>query len=98
MLIATAADPRDVPVHQLLQRILCVIVDHPGEVAILAEAETDGTTFIIIAHPSDVRQVIGSQGRTAKSLRTILGGIGKQMGRRFTVVINDRDSRGATEK
>jgi predicted RNA-binding protein YlqC (UPF0109 family) len=84
-----ASDPNDVPVSQLLQRVVCTMVDHPEEVTIQVEAEADGATLTIHANPEDVGKVIGSQGRTAKSLRTIVSGIGRKLGRRFTIVIDE---------
>jgi predicted RNA-binding protein YlqC (UPF0109 family) len=87
-----ASDPNDVPVSQLLQRVVCTMVDHPAEVTIQVETEADGATLTIHAHPHDVGKVIGNQGRTAKSLRTIMSGIGRKMGRRFTIVIGEGES------
>ena len=38
-------------------------------------------------HPSDLGKVIGRQGRTAKSIRTILGAAGMKMKKRLTLEI-----------
>jgi predicted RNA-binding protein YlqC (UPF0109 family) len=84
-----ATDPRDVPVYHLLHKMICLLVDYPGELAIEAQAEDEGVTFLIGAHPEDVGKIIGAQGRNAKSLRTIVSGIGSKMHRRFTLVIED---------
>ena len=37
--------------------------------------------------PSDLGKVIGKQGRTARSIRTILGAAGMKLNRRFTLEI-----------
>jgi hypothetical protein len=37
--------------------------------------------------PSDLGKVIGKQGRTARSIRTILGAAGMKVNRRFTLEI-----------
>jgi hypothetical protein len=37
--------------------------------------------------PSDLGKVIGKQGRTARSIRTILGAAGMKLSRRFTLEI-----------
>ena len=37
--------------------------------------------------PSDLVKVIGKQGRTARSIRTILGAAGMKLNRRFTLEI-----------
>jgi hypothetical protein len=89
--MVNASDPRDASVHQLLHRLVCVLVDHPDDVAIRAEPGPEGATFLISTHLEDVGKVIGSQGRTAGSLRTIISGIGRKLGRRFTIVIQESD-------
>ena len=42
--------------------------------------------------PSDLGKVIGKQGRTARSIRTILGAAGMKLNRRFTLEILECDS------
>jgi len=37
--------------------------------------------------PSDLGKVIGKQGRTARSIRTLLGAAGMKLNRRFTLDI-----------
>jgi predicted RNA-binding protein YlqC (UPF0109 family) len=37
--------------------------------------------------PSDLGKVIGKQGRTARSIRTILGAAGMKLNRRYTLEI-----------
>jgi uncharacterized protein len=95
MPIVNANDPIDASVHQLLFKIICALVDHPGDVAIQAEPGVEGATFLIAAHAEDVGKIIGSQGRTAQSVRTIISGIGRKLGRRFTVVVRESDWRPA---
>jgi uncharacterized protein len=92
MRIVDVSDPLDATATQLLQRMVCALVDHPGEVAIQTEAGADGITLTIRANPNDVGKVIGNQGRTAKSLRTIMSGIGRKQARRFTIVIDEGDA------
>jgi predicted RNA-binding protein YlqC (UPF0109 family) len=91
-------DPRDVLVQHLLFRLISVLVDHPSETAIRLVSGEEGATFLINAHPDDVGKIIGAQGRTAKSLRTIVSGIGRKMGRKFTVVIEESDRGQARSK
>jgi predicted RNA-binding protein YlqC (UPF0109 family) len=95
MPIESASDPRDVSAHQLLYRIVCALVDHCDEVSITAEPGIDGATFLIGAHAEDVGKIIGSQGRTAQSVRTVISGMGRKLGRRFTVVVREGDGRPA---
>lgn len=91
-------DPRDTTVQHLLFKMICVLVDHPGETAVRLVSGEDGATLLIDAHPDDVGKIIGAQGRTAKSLRTIVSGIGRKQGRKFTVVIEESDGGQARSK
>ena len=45
--------------------------------------------FSILAHSEDTGKLIGKQGRTAKSLRTILSAIGMKLHRRYTVILEE---------
>jgi predicted RNA-binding protein YlqC (UPF0109 family) len=95
MPIVDASDLRDSAAAQLLHRLVCALVDHTADVSVLTQVQDDGATLVIHAHPQDVGKVIGNQGRTAKSLRTIMSGIGRKTGRRFTIVIGEGEG-GAT--
>ena len=45
------------------------------------------TVLELKVHPTDLGKVIGRQGRTAKSIRTILGAAGMKMKKRLTLEI-----------
>jgi uncharacterized protein len=50
----------------------------------------EGEQIIVLelkVHPTDLARVIGRQGRTAKSMRTILGATGMKMKKRLTLKI-----------
>jgi predicted RNA-binding protein YlqC (UPF0109 family) len=62
-------------------------VDIPEEVAV-REVEGEQTTGLELrVAPSDLGKVIGKQGRTARSIRTLLGAAGMKLHRRFTLEI-----------
>ena len=46
-----------------------------------------GTVLELRVHPEDLGKVIGRQGRTAKSIRTLLGAAGMKLKKRFTLEI-----------
>jgi predicted RNA-binding protein YlqC (UPF0109 family) len=72
---------------QLIEDIAKALVDIPEEVAI-NEVEGEQTTVLELkVAPSDLGKVIGKQGRTARSIRTILGAAGMKLNRRFTLEI-----------
>jgi hypothetical protein len=45
------------------------------------------TVLELRVHPTDLGKVIGRQGRTAKSIRTILGAAGMKLKKRLTLEI-----------
>jgi uncharacterized protein len=72
---------------QLIEDIAKALVDIPEEVSI-NEIEGEQTTVLELrVAPSDLGKVIGKQGRTARSIRTILGAAGMKLNRRFTLEI-----------
>jgi hypothetical protein len=72
---------------QLIEDIAKALVDLPDEVSV-NEIEGEQTTVLELkVAPSDLGKVIGKQGRTARSIRTILGAAGMKLNRRFTLEI-----------
>ena len=71
---------------QLIEDIAKALVDIPEEVAVRVEGEQVTVLELRVA-PSDLGKVIGKQGRTARSIRTILGAAGMKLNRRFTLEI-----------
>ncbi|HEY6342983.1 MAG TPA: KH domain-containing protein [Bryobacteraceae bacterium] len=72
---------------ELVSEIAKALVDIPEEVAV-REVEGEQTTVLELrVAPSDLGKVIGKQGRTARSIRTLLGAAGMKLHRRFTLEI-----------
>lgn len=72
---------------QLIEDIAKALVDIPEEVSIHEIAGEQTTVLELRVAPSDLGKVIGKQGRTARSIRTILGAAGMKLNRRFTLEI-----------
>jgi predicted RNA-binding protein YlqC (UPF0109 family) len=72
---------------QLIEDIAKALVDIPDEVTINEIAGEQTTVLELRVAPSDLGKVIGKQGRTARSIRTILGAAGMKLNRRFTLEI-----------
>jgi predicted RNA-binding protein YlqC (UPF0109 family) len=71
----------------LVEAIAKALVDHPEQVQVRS---VDGEQFTVLelrVHPEDLGKVIGRQGRTAKSIRTILGAAGMKIRKRLTLEI-----------
>ena len=72
---------------QLIEEIAKALVDIPEEVVVNAGEGEQVTVLELKVAPSDLGKVIGKQGRTARSIRTILGAAGMKLNRRFTLEI-----------
>ena len=71
----------------LIEEIAKALVDIPDQVAVKEVEGEQVTVFELRVAPSDLGKVIGKQGRTARSMRTILGAAGMKLNRRFTLEI-----------
>ena len=75
------------PVVELVELIAKALVDKPEEVSVnLVEGEQVKVLELKV-DPSDLGKVIGKKGRTAKSIRTLLGAAGMKLKKRFTLEI-----------
>lgn len=71
----------------LVVDIAKALVDSPDEVDVKEVAGEQVTVFELRVAPTDLGKVIGRQGRTARSIRTLLGAAGMKLNRRFTLEI-----------
>ena len=71
----------------LIEEIAKALVDTPASVAVNEVAGEHATVFELRVAESDLGKVIGKQGRTARSLRTLLTAVGTKLNRRFTLEI-----------
>ncbi len=74
---------------ELVEAIAKALVDNPDQVQVRAIEGEQVTVLELRVHPSDLGKVIGRQGRTAKSIRTILGAAGMKLRKRLTLEILD---------
>ena len=72
---------------QLIEDIAKALVDIPEEVSVQVVEGEQVTVLELKVAASDLGKVIGKQGRTARSIRTILGAAGMKLNRRFTLEI-----------
>jgi predicted RNA-binding protein YlqC (UPF0109 family) len=71
----------------LVEAIARALVDHPEQVQVRSVDGEQVTVLELRVHPEDLGKVIGRQGRTAKSIRTILGAAGMKIRKRLTLEI-----------
>jgi len=72
---------------ELIEDIAKALVDSPDEVVVHAIEGEQTTVLELRVAQSDLGKVIGKQGRTARSIRTILGAAGMKLKKRFTLEI-----------
>lgn len=72
---------------QLIEDIAKALVDLPDEVSVKEVQGEQVTVLELRVAASDLGKVIGKQGRTARSIRTLLGAAGMKLNRRFTLEI-----------
>ena len=72
---------------ELVEDIAKALVDIPEGVSVNAVEGEQVTVLELRVAPSDLGKVIGKQGRTARSIRTLLGAAGMKLNRRFTLEI-----------
>lgn len=72
---------------ELVTEIAKALVDSPDEVSVREVAGEQVTVLELRVAPNDLGKVIGKQGRTARSIRTLLGAAGMKLNRRFTLEI-----------
>jgi hypothetical protein len=77
--------------RQLILEIVQALVDQPDAVSVELIDDRDATILQVRVAPQDIGKVIGKQGRTARSLRTILGAASMKLHHRFSLDIIEVD-------
>ena len=76
--------------HTMMNLIVAVaeaLVDSPHEVSVHAIPDQGATILHLKVAPADLGKIIGKQGRTARSIRTILGAASMKAQHRFSLDI-----------
>ena len=72
---------------QLVEDIARALVDLPDEVAVREVQGEQVTVFELRVAPTDLGKIIGKQGRTARSIRTLLSAVSMKFNRRYQLEI-----------
>jgi predicted RNA-binding protein YlqC (UPF0109 family) len=75
------------PIVELVELIAKALVDKPEEVSVRAIEGEQVKVLELKVDPTDLGKIIGKKGRTAKSIRTLLGAAGMKLKKRFTLEI-----------
>jgi uncharacterized protein len=78
---------------ELVSEIAHALVDNPESVSVEALPDHEGTVLRLRVAPADIGKIIGKQGRTARSLRTILAAASMKMKHRFSLdIVEEKES------
>ena len=77
----------ELTVKELVEEIAKALVDEPGGVSVSGIQGEQTTVLELRVAPGDIGKVIGKQGRTARSIRTLLGAVSTKLNRRYTLEI-----------
>ncbi len=83
VMVSKATNDSGSDMHALMTEIAKALVDQPESVQVEAIDDGDTTLLRLRVAPNDVGKVIGKQGRTARSLRTILGAASMKLHHRY---------------
>ncbi len=83
------ADERPSHDQEFVEYVVKSIVDHPDDVKVGRAVDEMGVLLTLTVSPEDMGQVIGRQGATAKSIRTLLRVIGAKNNARVNLKINE---------
>ncbi|WP_263354879.1 KH domain-containing protein [Acidicapsa acidisoli] len=78
-------------VDDLVREIARALVDEPDAVEVETVNREENTVLRLKVAPQDVGKVIGKQGRTARSVRTILGAVSMKVHHRYTLDILEEE-------
>ena len=77
------------PLKDLIRTIATELVDHPDQVVVTEIASEHNSLIELRVAKDDVGKVIGKEGRTAQSMRTLLTAVSTKVGRRAHLDIVD---------
>ncbi len=75
--------------QEFIAYVVKALVDHSEDVRVSRKVDEMGVLITLDVHPEDMGMVIGREGMTAKSLRTLLRVIGAKNNARVNLKINE---------
>jgi uncharacterized protein len=85
--------------RMLVEQIVQAFVDAPDQVQVTPVEDGDATILELRVAQNDVGKVIGRQGRTIKSIRTLLGAASSRSHERYILeIIEDEDDEQGEEE
>jgi hypothetical protein len=87
--VTLAGAETSMPLKDLIHAIAIELVDHPDQVEVMEVPGDHNSVIELRVAKDDVGKVIGKEGRTAQSMRTILTAVSTKLGRRAHLDIVD---------
>lgn len=84
----SVVDPA-MPLKDLIRTIAMELVDHPDQVEVREISTQHNSVIELRVAKEDIGKVIGKDGRTAQSMRTILSAVSTKLGKRAHLDIVD---------
>ena len=75
--------------EKFLLELVKELVDNPDDVKVERKVDEMGVLLTLDVHPSDMGQIIGKMGNTAKAIRTLLRVVGMKNDSRVNLKINE---------
>lgn len=75
--------------QQFLEFLIKSIVDHPEDVVVSRQIDEMGVLLSLKVNPQDMGQIIGREGSTAKSIRSLLRIVGVKNNARVNLKIEE---------
>ena len=81
-------------IEALVFNVAKILVDDAERVVVTATRDERGMTISLVVAPADLAMVIGKQGRTARSIRSLLQAAGLSLGQTLSLNIQAAQSGG----
>jgi uncharacterized protein len=88
---ATSGNTTAVDMQEFVKEIAQALVDKPEAVTVTAITEDGGTILRLRVAPCDIGKIIGKQGRTERSFRTIFAAASMRLQQRFSLDIIEEE-------
>ena len=75
--------------QQFLEYVIKALVDNPEQVKVVRTVDEMGVLLTLEVGAADMGKIIGRQGNTAKSIRTLLRVVGMKINSRVNLKINE---------
>jgi len=82
---------------EFLEFIVKHLVEDPDRVQVVEEQDEDGWVYKLTVGENDFGRVVGKDGRTARSLRTLLTAVGGRSGKRASLEIMSKGPKPAAK-